>query len=63
MRSLKIPGVGEMAQWLGVLVALAKDLSFVPTLTIGDSQKPVTPAPGDPDALFWSSQASIHMCT
>lgn len=33
-----------MAQWLGVLVALTKDLGSIPiTLMVSDSQSPITP--------------------
>jgi hypothetical protein len=38
-------GASVMAQWLTVLVALAKDLGSVSASTSGSSQLPLTPAP------------------
>ena len=39
---------GEVAQWLGVLAALAEELGLVPEPTGDSSQPPVTPGPVAP---------------
>lgn len=50
-----------MASWLGVLPILPKNLSSVPSNHIGQTQPPITPAPGT-GTLFWPPQVlNVHM--
>lgn len=49
-------GTGKMVHWLGVLTTAAED-----------SQPPLTPVPGEYDALFWTPEAlhahGVHKLT
>lgn len=42
--------LGEVAQQLSALAALAEDPCLVPSAYVSSSQAPLTPAPGDPMA-------------
>ena len=51
----------EVAQWLGVLAALAEDLGWVPAPTGGSSQPLVTQVPGAPMSSSDTSGIYTHM--
>lgn len=53
--------LGEVAQQLSALAALAEDLCLVPSAHISSSQAPLTPAPGDQMAS--SEGTCVHMHT
>lgn len=52
--------LGEVAQQLHALAALAEDLCLAPSAHVSSSQAPLTPAPGDQMA---SSSLCGHLCS
>jgi hypothetical protein len=50
-----------MAQGLGALAVVLEDLSSVHSTDVKQLTRYLTPVPGEPNTLFWQSQATTYI--